>query len=229
MKKRKKFANRVLKTLPKHFWTEGVSFYFDGVGFAHKTNPADKARSTPTVTWRKPQEGLSRTTKGKKEESGGHMAHFIVAIAYGKGVISCEQYFGTLTGGSFGELVHQCFPAIFENSSNPCVKLFLQDSDPRQVSMAAHCAMDDVGCRMFAIPPRSPDINPIENTFHLVKRQLSPNAIEQNITKENYEQFSVRVRNTILNFPKESIDATIESMEKRMRLIVKTKGNRTKY
>ena len=34
---------------------------------------------------------------------------------------------------------------------------------------------------------------------------------------------------TILNFPKESIDVTIESMEKHMKLIVKTKGNRTKY
>ena len=92
MKKQKKFANRVLKTLPKHFWTEGVSFYFNGVGFAHKTNPADEARSTPTTTWRKPQEGLSRTTKGKKEGSGGCMAHFSVAIVYGKGAIFWNIY-----------------------------------------------------------------------------------------------------------------------------------------
>ena len=54
-------------------------------------------------------------------------------------------------------------------------------------------------------------------------------VIEQSITKESFEQFCVRVRNTILSFPKESIDVTIESMEKRMKLIVKTKGNRTKY
>ena len=39
MKKQKKFAKHVLKTLPNHFWIEGVSFYFDGVGFRHKTNP----------------------------------------------------------------------------------------------------------------------------------------------------------------------------------------------
>ena len=113
------------------------------------------------------------------------MAHFFVAIAYGKGVIRCEKYFGTLTGESFAVHVRQYFPVIFENSSNPCEKLFLQDADPHQVSMVAHCAMDDVGCRMFAIPPHSPDINPIENTFHLVRRQLSSNAIEQNITKES--------------------------------------------
>ena len=135
MKKPKKFANRVLNTLPKHFWTEGVSFYFHGVGFAHKTNPADEARSTPTLTWRKPQESLSRITKGKREESGGRVAHFFVAIAYGKDFLSYEQYFGTLTGESFVEHVRQYFPAIFENSPNPFGELFLQGGDPRQVSM----------------------------------------------------------------------------------------------
>ena len=40
-RKQKKFANGVLKTLPKHFWTGGVSFYFTSVGFVYKTNPTD--------------------------------------------------------------------------------------------------------------------------------------------------------------------------------------------
>ena len=127
MKKQKKFANSVLKMLPKHFGKEGVSLYFDGVRFARKINPAEKAWSAPTMTWHKLQEGLPRTTKGKKEWSGGRMAHFFVAIAYEKGVISCEQHFGTLTGESFAEHVRHYFPA---NSSNPCWKLFLQDGDP---------------------------------------------------------------------------------------------------
>ena len=87
MRKQKKFANSVLKMLPKHFWTEGVSFYFTSVGFVCKTNLADEAQSTPTMTWHKLQEGLSRTTKGKKEGSSGRMAYFFVVVAYGKGVI----------------------------------------------------------------------------------------------------------------------------------------------
>ena len=52
------------------------------------------------------------------------MALFSVAIAYGKGVIRCQRYFGTLTGESFAEHVRQYFPAIFEKSSSPCEKLF---------------------------------------------------------------------------------------------------------
>ena len=117
------------------------------------------------------------------------MAHFFVAIAYGECAISCEQYFGTLTGESFAEHVRQYFPAIFQNSSNPREKSFLQDGDPRQVSMATHCAMDDVVCRMFAIPPRSPDINPIENSYPLVKRQLSSDVIDKTSLKKATNNF----------------------------------------
>ena len=86
-KKRTKFAKNVLKRLKEEFWTEGISFYFDGVGFVHKTNPHNEARSSCARNWRKAGEGLIHTTKGKKEGSGGKTANFFVAIAFDKGVI----------------------------------------------------------------------------------------------------------------------------------------------
>ena len=73
-------------------------------------------------------------------------------------------------------------------------------------------------------PPRSPDINPNENMFHLIRRQLTEDALQYNI-----EQFSNRVENTIQNFPVSAINKTIEAMNKRMWLIVKSKGHRKKY
>ena len=51
MKTRKKFACKVIKTLPENLWTEGIGFYFDGVGFCHKYNPRDQAMSTKTMAW----------------------------------------------------------------------------------------------------------------------------------------------------------------------------------
>ena len=59
---------------------------------------------------------------------------------------------------------------------------------------------------LLPIPPRSPDINPVENFFHLVKLQLKRQAIELNITKETYEEFSARVIRTILDFPAQTIN-----------------------
>ena len=83
--------------------------------------------------------------------------------------------------------------------------------------------------RLCRIPPRSPDINPIENLFHLVRRELDRQALSGNITHETYEQFSSRVSQTFKTFPCECIDNIIGSMDKRMNMIISRKGQRIKY
>ena len=192
-------------------------------------NPHSEARSSGARNWRKAGEGLIHTTKGKKEGSSGKTANFFVAIAFDKGVISCEQYHSKLTGKMFAEFVKEHFSCVFRNSANPRGKLFLQDGDPRQCSKVARKAMDRLGCRMFPIPARSPDINPIENIFHLVRKQLQDDALRHRIMKETFAAFSERIKCTMKNIPVETINKTILSMNRRMQLIVNGKGNRTKY
>ena len=78
-------------------------------------------------------------------------------------------------------------------------------------------------------PARSPDVNPTENLFILVRSKLNKDAVAMDITKEDFESFSARVKSTICNDPTDFIDKTIESMNKRMKLIAARKGHRTKY
>eukprot|EP00794_Sanderia_malayensis_P020982 gene20982-biopygen15488 len=47
--------------------------------------------------------------------------------------------------------------------------LLLQDNDPSQNSAMARDAMKNIGAEVVNIPPRSLDINPIENFFHNVR------------------------------------------------------------
>lgn len=89
--------------------------------------------------------------------------------------------------------------------------------------------MKSIRAKLLSIPPRSPDINPIEYLFHLIKRQLNNDAIARNMTKETFEEFAARVKHTIINFDKNQIDKVIESMGKRIEMIVCKKGNRIKY
>ena len=182
------------------------------------------------MTWRLPNEGLTRTTKGRKEGSGGRMANFFVAISHGRGVTMCKHYTWTVTGETFCTFVKHCFPVAFEKCGvRPDRGMFLQDGDPRQNSALARNAWQKLGCEMFPIPPRSPDLNPIENLFHLVRKKLKKDAIDNNITKETYNNFSKRVAKTISEFPAETINNLIESMPKRLQLVVNGKGSRTKY
>ena len=80
--------------------TEGISFYLDGVGLAYKSNPMDAAHSSIRKAYLRGGETLSLncTAKGSHEWAGGKTAHFIAAIAYGKGFILSEQYQGNMDG-----------------------------------------------------------------------------------------------------------------------------------
>ena len=228
--KRLKFAKRC-KRLPEGFWREGVAFYLDGTGWVHKTNPVQHARTARTRTWKKKGESLSQfcTSKGRKEGVGGKMARFMVAIAYGRGVTKCHQYIGNINAETCATFIREHFPCMFEQSHNPIGKLFLQDGDPSQNSAMAREAMDSVGCRVFKIPARSPDLNPIENIFHLIGKQLKKDALEKKLNRETYSQFCTRVRRTVKNFSSEIIDHTIDSMPRRIDMVIKNKGQRTKY
>ena len=228
---RLKFARHAKKALAQDIWSKEISFYLDGAGFAHKYNPCENARATKSMTWRKKNEGLALhcTAAGSHDGSGGRVAKFMVAIAYGKGVTMCNEFKVRLTGKSFADFVVKYFPPCFSNSANPVGKLFLQDGDPRQNSRVAMNALGEVGGRKFAIPARSPDLNPIENIFHIAKEKLKSEAIAQKITCESYEEFVKRVIRTLKATPIPVIDRTIASMNKRIDMVIKSKGERIKY
>ncbi len=154
--------------------------------------------------------------------------NFMVAISYGKGVVLCEQYDGTITGPKFAEIV-KSFPKAFNKSSNPKARRFLMDGCPRQNSKVAMRAIDKVNALVLKIPPRSPDLNPIENFFHTLTVRLNDDAFQKNITKETFKELSSRVKETILSVSSEEIDKIIDSMDKRISAVLKGKGQRTKY
>ena len=89
--------------------------------------------------------------------------------------------------------------------------------------------MSDVGALLFRIPARSPDLNPIEHIFNIVSAKLERDALRKQITHETFKQFSRTAEKTLRNINLKIIDCTIESMNKRIELIVKRKGSRIKY
>ena len=82
-------------------------------------------------------------------------------------------------------------------------------------------SLAQVEAEMLKTHARSPNINPIENIFHLVKSQLT-----ENITNESYKLFQTLVLQVLRTFPFGIIDKTIDSMGKRINktILSKTKG-----
>ena len=152
----------------------------------------------------------------------------MVGIGYEAGVVLCRQYTGRLNGLKFADMIRAHFPSAL----NLCFtdsKCILQDGCPVQNSAAAKHAFKDIGAEIYSIPPRSPDINVIENFFKTVESNLREEALQKSITKETYEQFCVRIERTIKSIPLEYINKTIESLNKRMDDILKRNGQHIKY
>ena len=96
-------------------------------------------------------------------------------------------------------------------------------------SKNANTAFDAIGCKVFAIPCRSPDVNPIKKEFNRIRQKLTEDAITLQIKRENFEEFSACVKRTFAEFPVEKMDKTIGSMQKQIKLIAKNCGERIKY
>ena len=94
--------------------------------------------------------------------------------------------------------------------------------------MKARYAWDEVGAQKFTIPARSPDLNTIEKIFHILKRRLCQDALDQQITGEDFAAFSARFKTTLEKIHIDVVDITILSMGKRINEIVKRKGQRIK-
>ena len=96
-------------------------------------------------------------------------------------------------------------------------------------SKADKTALDKIGAVQFHTPLQSPDLNPIENTFNLVEKKLSNDAVKYSIPKESYAKFFERVQNTLLSYPIQHIDNIIKSMQKITSLVIQSKTHRWKY
>ncbi|KAL9978526.1 hypothetical protein ACROYT_G016052 [Oculina patagonica] len=192
---------------------------------SHMPATAPKGR-----VWRKQGEGLEVTAKGSKNLAGGRILHVMVAVAYGKGVILKDVY-DKLNGCYFSQLIRTHFNSCFASAGpkRNGNRVFVMDNDPSQTSRLACQAMEEVEAELHTIPPRSPDLNPIENIFHVLRKIMDQEVQSHNITYETFEEFKERVLRTLDNIDIELIDKTIANMSERIDSVVAGKGRRTKY
>ncbi len=228
-KLRVKFAKHMIKDYAKDVWQTTIAFYFDAVGFVYKRNPRDQALAPSGKVWRTTSEGLVHgcTAKGQACGTGGNYVKLCVAISYDKGVI-CSQKYEKMDGKFFAGFLLENFEAMVLAAGKNS-RVGIQDNDPSQNSGLAKEAMKKVGSDLLSIPPRSPDMNPIENVFSLGKKLLQKDAIEKNITAETKEEFEQRIINVLNTIPIETINNIINSMDLRMHLITRNKEERLKY
>jgi len=101
--------------------------------------------------------------------------------------------------------------------------IYQDDNAPQHRAQDVINLKDELGVKSLKWPPQSPDLNPIENLWGHMKRQLkrrNPNS------REDLAEY---IRDEWEKIPKSHCTNLIHSLSKRMRDVIEAKGFHTKY
>lgn len=130
-----------------------------------------------------------------------------------------------------GELNKQLYRDILEHNLKPTYQRyyphslwrFLQDNATPHYNAEVNTWMHNHGVHIIEFPPRSPDLNPIENLWHVLKFRVehrNPRTAEdfERVIAEEYEAISVQECATLAR-----------SMHARLEQCIQYEGHKTKY
>jgi transposase len=103
---------------------------------------------------------------------------------------------------------------------------FQHDNDPKHTSNLVKEYLEQQDYRVLDWPPQSPDLNPIENMWQLLKIRLNEFETPAKGMNELYERV-VKIWYDVIT--KEECQKVIESMPKRIDMCIKANGYWTKY
>ena len=103
--------------------------------------------------------------------------------------------------------------------------IFQQDNDPKHTAKSVQKQLEEQSFQVLAWPPQSPDLNLIENLWVTLKRQLNKYEKPPKGMIELWECVQVEWN----KIEEDTCVKLVESMPKRMKAVIKSKGMWTDY
>ncbi len=101
--------------------------------------------------------------------------------------------------------------------------IFQQDLAPAHTAKGTKSWFNDHGVTVLDWPANSPDLNPIENLWGIVKRKM------RDTRPNNADELKATVKETWASIPPQQCRKLITSMPRRIEAVIKAKGAPTKY
>ncbi len=101
--------------------------------------------------------------------------------------------------------------------------IFQQDLAPTHTAKGTKSWFNDHGVTVLDWPANSPDLNPIENLWGIIKRKM------RETRPNNADELKATVKETWASIPPQQCHKLITSMPRRIEAVIKVKGAPTKY
>ena len=103
--------------------------------------------------------------------------------------------------------------------------IFQQDNNPKHTSKKAKQWFEEHRIQLLDWPAQSPDLNPIEHLWKLLKRKI----YDYDNSAEGVNESWDRAAKAWLEITPEEVQNLIESMPRRITAVINAKGGHTKY
>lgn len=211
-KKRVSFAKKYqvwdLSTWRKVLWSDEATFNVTGSADSRVYRPPNSDPHDPRYT--------QKTVK--------HPASLMVwgcFTYYGVGDLVILPKNEKMNQYNYLELLLDHLPSSFDNTK---AEVFMQDGAPCHTAKSVQKWLCDSDVKYFKDwPGNSPDLNPIENLWSIIKSKL------RNADTSSLPKLEAAIRHVWDNFKPELLQNLADSVPKRLEQCIKAKGNATKY
>lgn len=175
--------------------------------------------------WKKKGSGLtSREVESTVKFGGGHLMVWGCMGWQGLGILAEVE--GIMDAKQYVSILEESLPESIEKlGMEEEDVIFQQDNDPKHTSKLAQNWFKDNGFMVLDWPAQSPDLNPIEHLWTILKRKL--NSYETG-PKGMWELWE-RAAKEWDEIQEKECQKLIESMPRRLEAVIKAKGGHTKY
>ncbi|KAG0442369.1 Transposable element Tcb1 transposase [Dictyocoela muelleri] len=171
--------------------------------------------------WREPKKGLELKNLSPTVKHGGGSVMCWGCFSY-QGTGKLVFIDGKMDADAYIEIIKNNLQAS-ATSMNLTDYTFQQDNDPKHTSKKVKKFFAYKRIELLPWPSQSPDLNPIESLWGIIKANLSK------YTPKNKEELKVLILNEWNSISIETCQKLAMSFEKRAKSVFKAKGGHTKY